>query len=228
MKLNTYELKWIAVITMLIDHIGYAFYNTIPLPLYQLLRSIGRIAFPIYCFLLVEGFFHTRDQKKYMLRLLVFALISEIPFDLCRKGAIFAPNDQNVFLTLFLGFACLYLIDNYLVFERIQFALIVLFAVTANLLYTDYGAVGICTIVCFYLRSKNPDLKEKPLGLLMCFIPLLAYAIEEPIPYLFVILAAIPLSLYNGQKGPSMKYFFYLIYPGHMCLFLLLQYLKLF
>ena len=113
------SLKLIAVITMFIDHFGATVMGqaVLRLPavkadaglyqnmllLYRLIRYIGRIAFPIFCFLLVEGFIYTRDVKKYAGRLLLFALLSEFPFDLALKQGVFAPRSQNVYFTLFFG-----------------------------------------------------------------------------------------------------------------------------
>ena len=108
-------LKLIAVITMLIDHTGYVFYafpafreplftalgETVTI--YFILRKIGRLAFPIYCFLIGEGLIHTRNPIKYLLRLLIFAILSEIPFNLMVSGQLLCPEHQNVFFTLLLG-----------------------------------------------------------------------------------------------------------------------------
>lgn len=98
MGLNSFQLKCIAVITMIIDHTGAVLF-----PDNMTLRYIGRIAFPIFCFLLVEGFFHTRDVRKYMLRLGMFAVISEIPYDLAFRDTVIEFEHQNVFFTLFIG-----------------------------------------------------------------------------------------------------------------------------
>ena len=107
-------LKWIAVISMLIDHTAEVLINhnaalTDPIwaQIYVLMRGIGRIAFPIYAFLLVEGFLHTRDVKKYLARMLTFAVVSEIPFDLAVFHTPFYWGYQNVFFTLFLGLLAL-------------------------------------------------------------------------------------------------------------------------
>lgn len=105
-------LKIIAIVTMLIDHIAatviirilkFGGYNDGLYQLYRVMRNIGRIAFPIFCFLLVEGFMHTRDREKYALRLGCFAAVSEIPFDLAFNGKVLEVGYQNVFFTLLLG-----------------------------------------------------------------------------------------------------------------------------
>ena len=96
--LNSFQLKCIAIVTMLIDHIG-----AIIFPTQMGFRIIGRFSFPIFCFLLVEGFHHTKDVKKYMIRLGIFALISEIPYDLAFRNVFLEFERQNVFFTLLLG-----------------------------------------------------------------------------------------------------------------------------
>ena len=108
-------LKYIAIITMLIDHFGAAFFivftsfyaGTASFAqadiLYQVMRGIGRTAFPIFCFVLVEGLYHTHDVKRYLLRLFVFALVSEVPFDLAFSDQILEFGAQNVFFTLLIG-----------------------------------------------------------------------------------------------------------------------------
>ena len=107
MGLNSFQLKCIAVITMIIDHTGAVLF-----PGELVFRYIGRISFPIFCFLLVEGFFHTRDMRKYMLRLGVFAVLSEIPYDLAFRGTMLEFSHQNVFFSLLIGVMMMYALEK--------------------------------------------------------------------------------------------------------------------
>ena len=107
--LNGFHLKLIAVCTMFIDHMGDTLF-----PGVMWLRCIGRVAFPIFCFLIAEGCVHTHDRKKYALRLFVFAVLSEIPFNLMTGRAVWNPYDQNVLWTLLLGAAVCWIMDGVL------------------------------------------------------------------------------------------------------------------
>lgn len=200
--LNGFTLKCIAMASMLIDHMGAVLF-----PQYLILRMVGRLAFPIYCFLLVEGVMHTRDIRKYELRLLGFALISEIPFDLAFRGGVNWEH-QNVFFTLFLGVVAIDLAERYknkiiLVFS---FASMILLAEFMN---TDYGGKGIVFILCYYLLYERKATKQ------------LLFLLENFLLYgrgvqMYASLAVVPMLLYNGRKGPSIKYFFYVFYPLHL------------
>jgi len=105
--IDAFTLKMIAAVTMLIDHVGYIFF-----PQYVLLRIIGRISFPIFAFLIVEGFMHTRDVKKYIFRMIIFALITEIPFDFAFYGT-FNWGHQNVLVTFLLALVAMYIDRQY-------------------------------------------------------------------------------------------------------------------
>ena len=141
MGLNSFQLKCIAVITMIIDHTGAVLF-----PGDLIFRYIGRISFPIFCFLLVEGFSHTRDVRKYMFRLGLFALISEIPYDLAFRNTVFEYEHQNVFFTLFLGVVMMYALEKSREWpvKAVEVLLAMWFA---NLLGTDYRFKGIILIV---------------------------------------------------------------------------------
>lgn len=188
--------------SMLLDHVG-----AILFPEMWGLRIIGRLAFPMYCFLLTEGFVHTHDRRGYLKRLFVFALISEIPYNLAFGSGIFDLERQNVFFTLVLGLGMLMMLSSCVdQVERVAVVLIV--AMAAELLHTDYGYMGILLILCFYLA------KEKPLkgNLLACGCQFLSGIWIQ----FFGILSMIPILMYNGKKGRSEKYLFYIFYPVHL------------
>lgn len=202
MGLQSFQLKWIAIITMVIDHTGAVLF-----PENMIFRYIGRIAFPIFCFLLVEGFFHTRDIRKYMLRLGIFALISEIPYDLAFRGVVLEFGHQNVFFTLLIGVALMYALEKSggWPVKIIEILLAMWFSVS---LCTDYSYKGILLITVYYLL-RNRKREKIVIGALWNII--WNNSIQA-----FGVLASVPIALYNGKKGPGMKYFFYIFYPAHL------------
>ena len=149
--MNSFRLKLLAVITMLIDHIGCCLF-----PDERYLRMIGRLSFPIYCFLLVEGFYHTRNAKKYLLRLLLFAFLSEIPYNLAFYNSVFSAARQNVFWTLSLGLLMLILMNRYKS-SIIQMIILGLAVLLAWFFKTDYRYYGIFMIYAFYLFRFEPQ-----------------------------------------------------------------------
>lgn len=219
-------LKWFAVLIMLVDHIGACllevfvlnYYGVSPLAgridnlyfwlsLDSVLRGIGRAAFPIFCFLLVEGAVHTRSPRKYLLRLASFALISEIPFDLALHNQPFYWGTQNVFFTLLAGLLVIQAFQRSPGQEwRGVLALAVLGA-AAELCGTDYGAIGVAVIAVMYL------LRERfwAASVLSLILLVLLARIE-----IFSIPAFLILALYNGKRGRQPKYFFYVFYPVHL------------
>ena len=145
--LNGFHLKLIAICTMFIDHLGYTLF---PGDLW--LRCVGRVAFPIFCFLIAEGCVYTHDRRKYALRLLAFALLSEIPFNLMNSGAVWDRYHQNVLWTLLTGALVCWLIDWALKNRRaLAFVLTALVMAAAFFLLerlnTDYGGWGMLLVV---------------------------------------------------------------------------------
>lgn len=220
--MNTFVLKLIACATMFIDHFTEIFipqmgrlshhaYGGIS-SVYLAGRLIGRIAFPIYCFLLVEGFEHTKNRIKYAQRLLLFAAASEIPFDLLFKGKILEFGYQNVFFTLFFGLAVmmgLSWVQEHLPVKGKaaaaagSIAVIAAGAGAAQLLSTDYGAIGVmCMTVLFLFRRKKT---WQVIAGCVVFL----WELTAP-------LAFVPVWFYNGRRGMKLKYFFYLFYPVHL------------
>lgn len=237
-------LKLIACATMLLDHIGATvvmrmFEETASagtggagnwLALYELLRIIGRLAFPIYCFLLVEGAQRTRNPKKYGLRLLVGVLLSEIPFDMAFYGS-FTWAHQNVMVTLLLGFLALRSMDRCpLLWQKLLVALP--FGYLAEWLSSDYGAMGIMVMVLFQLTRDIPWRGVwQFFGLWMVFSPSHALfinwlggfsvTIQE-----WAVLALIPIFCYNGRKlthSKTAQWAFYLFYPVHILVLAMLE-----
>ena len=210
-------IKLIAMLTMLIDHTASF---TIPrsyvlftigghnIILYSVMRMIGRIAFPLFAFLLVEGFIHTRNRVRYGASLIICAFISEIPWDLVHSGKMF-NSDNNVFFTLALGYLGICAVEHLKSRPFFQlFALLALAAVTL-LLKPDYSIRGYIFIILLYALREHEVLRILPSFILNLFI----YAIP----------AFVPISFYNGKrgfiKGSVLKYAFYAFYPIHLLVF---------
>lgn len=227
-------LKMIAMVTMLIDHIGASLiengmmqkvvsdsvldaqvsslqHYTMWFAVDKIMRGIGRISFPIFCFLLVEGFLHTRNWKKYALRLFLFGVISEIPFDLAFFKEVLNFSHQNVFFTLFIGMLvlaglrCCEQRENFLQQQRriMEILTIVVGMAAAQLLHTDYGAFGVFAIAGLYFFRENKT-RQTIFGCV-------AFLWEGTAP-----LAFLPIHFYNGERGLNLKYVFYVFYPAHL------------
>lgn len=200
--LTTFQLKVLAIISMLADHVGAVLY-----PEAVWLRYAGRLAFPIFCFLLVEGYYHTGNVAKYMARLGIFALISEIPFDLAFHQTLWFPAKQNVFLTLFIGLGMLWGLER----EReriIRVGIVLLSMWAAEFLCCDYGFMGVLLIAVFGVTRGKNTARYLAGAVWNVFWPSRIQTAGA--------LAMLPIALYNGQKGRSMKFFFYLFYPVHL------------
>ena len=218
--MSTFTLKIIAIIAMAIDHIGAVLVpgNT---TYYLICRGIGRLAFPIFVFLLIEGFYHTKNVRKYLLRLGVFAMISEVPFDLAFYKGVDLVH-QNIFLTLFLGLfmvSLMHIVRNKSGFNKITkdiicIVLVIMVGAIAELLAVDYGCVGILLIALFYFfRGENLYL-----GASILFAMILLWIYYGVDIYLLAVFAIIFIRKYNGKKGKSIKYAFYAFYPTHLIL----------
>lgn len=211
-------LKLIAIITMLIDHIGASILETYMYSypegftewwsFYSVLRMIGRVAFPIFIFLLIEGFSHTRNRWKYARNLLFFGILSEIPFDLAFFGIPFYWGYQNVMFTLLLGFIAIW-VDDTVKTESLGYVKSgICFLICASIAYfgqTDYHYFGVTAIYVLYQVRKYKSIFN------ITGILLFLWETTAPIAFLFT-------SLYNGARGLSLKYFFYFFYPAHLLL----------
>lgn len=212
--LDANALKLIALVSMTIDHVGVCLF-----PDQVLLRYIGRLAFPIYAFLLTQGFIHTRNVKKYLFRLGLLALISEVPFNLVCSGRMFFGGAQNVFFTLLLGLLSLVFMERISVYRQGVAALLPIAAacVIAQVLAFDYGCFGILMIGIFYVCRFC-------IGYQYVCIALIQLMMDHIQPA--AIAALIPISLYNGRRGkcpPLLLWAFYLYYPLHLLVIYMLS-----
>ena len=236
--INTFWLKIIAIICMTIDHAGlclgliyknevYYLSGFMSLDTYNLLRTIGRLAFPIFCYLIVEGLFYTKDVFSYVLRLFIFAALSQIPFSLMTKREAFAfDKNLNVYFTLAFGLITIAAIDyfkklnikksiNLPIFFLLSAVAIICSTSFADTINTDYAGYGVLVIVIFYVFKDKPLLITAALGVA-------TYLMEAGIE-MYALCAMVPIVLHNHQKGPSMKYVFYMYYPVHMLILYLIS-----
>lgn len=234
-------LKTLACCTMLIDHIGYSIIWPLYVDacvvdgvymmgdlepvkakvfyaLYVAMRGIGRMAFPVFSFLLVQGFLRTHSVKAYILRLVAFAIISEIPYDLVMSGQIVNMEQQNVMWTLAVGVIAMCGL-NYASryrngWKQILYAAIMQCAVLVTALgMTDGGGAGILFIFFFYLFPK----RNMPFWISMWV--LLIWMTYFDFPYEIAAFSGVVITgIYNNKKGRINKYTFYVFYPLHLLL----------
>lgn len=229
--ISSMMLHVMAMFFMLCDHM----WATV-IPGNQWLTCLGRLAFPIFAFMLVEGYFHTSNLRKYVLRLLLFAVISEIPFNLMYSSSWIYPYHQNVMWTLLLGIGCIYL--NELAGKKgkvwlrllVAFGTITIGFLLGFLTMTDYYGVGVLTILVFYFFRERKwwnllaqvavlyYLNVEILGGLYFEITLLGMTFQI-VQQGLALLSLIPIWLYRGRRGYHSKWFQYLcyaFYPAHM------------
>ncbi len=225
LPLNSLHLKLLAVVSMLIDHMGFTLF-----PYVLWMRCVGRVAFPIFCFLIAEGCAHTHDRKRYAARLLLFALLSELPFNLMCTGQWFSLQYQNVLWTLLIGALVCWAMDwartRPELWQRLPAdAAIAVGFILGQWGNTDYGGWGVLLVMLFYLsREVKGKWAIQLVGTaLFCWF-CSAWRVE-----LLAMLALIPIFLYNGERGFSgkaLQYGFYAFYPVHiLILSILAQYM---
>jgi len=248
--MNAFTLKMIALIAMVIDHAGAAFPQYIPFES----RIIGRLTFPIFVYLIAEGFRHTRNPKKFLLRLFAFAIISEIPFDLAitRVGSynqwhVDFLNNTNIFYTLFIGGLAIFVFQQ--IYESMSVRLneessnkdrliayfisvaIAIFPTLglmhlAEFLTTDYAGYGVLFVFLMYV-IKPKWLRITVFAVMNVFqqrwiIDWLRaghsfYGMSRWLMMIPATLLTVPLIIfYNGKRGPSAKWLFYIAYPAHL------------
>jgi hypothetical protein len=213
---------------MLTDHIGAAFGHHMPYSAYLLCRFVGRLAMPLFCFMVAEGLFHTKDAKRYLMRLAIFALVSEVPFDLLFTGSLLEFRLQNVGFTLFSGLLGILLFDSFAAQGRKGAALAAILAAgaAAYFIRSDYTVYGVYFIFIFYYFRGNHRGRTIALAagvLLLSFnmhlTPDAALRVTLDYSSAAAVLAAIPIGLYNGEKGREGRHIraaFYAFYPAHL------------
>ena len=207
-------LKIIAMVSMVFDHVGDNFFSDA-----IWMRVIGRIAMPVFAFCVAEGYEHTHDRIKYLRRLLLFGVISEIPFDLVTAGKIAAFGHQNIMFSFswaILGLMCL---DRVLTkadrkWKKTLFtALAVLvFCAGAIMLRLDYSMLSVLLIFTYHLMQDKEVWIRNTAAAAVCAL------VNNVGIYVFALLGFIPVYFYNGKRGKGIKWLFYVFYPGHLLL----------
>lgn len=211
---SSFTLKIIAVICMLCDHFGDAIIKP-----FSFFNVIGRIAFPIFAFQITEGYIHTKDLKKYFKRLIIFAIISQIPFMLF-LSTFTSPFTLNIFFTLLLGLLSIY-IYNKIPNKFLSIVVGIIISIFAEIINVDYGAWGVIIIMIFYI-FKDKKVIMSLLYILSCFIKYLPNLLKYNFHYIYLLLlfgttfSIFFIIAYNGKQGKKIKYFLYIFYPLHM------------
>lgn len=219
--MSSFVLKVLGILTMTIDHVGVLFY-----PKILIFRIIGRLAFPIFAFLISEGYRKTSDITDYIGRMLLFAFFSQLAFDIA-----FSTSSLNILFTFTLALYAIYVYE-----KKERLSLVFIIALAAELLHTDYGAYGVLLVFIFHKFHDNFKEMVKyttlitlayVLNNIMAVYPnIYSYNFDFFLRYgfqLFALPSLVFIYFYNQKRGPSTKYLFYVFYPGHM---LFLYYLR--
>ena len=205
--MNIFHIKLLAVVTMVIDHIGIFFF-----PQEFVFRLIGRIAFPLFAWLIANGAYHTRNIRQYIFRIFLLASISQIPYMMTKRLLDQSSWDLNVLFTLGVGLTAIMFIrktKNWLFWMVIS----LMFGLTAQLLHMDYGLIGVLMIVCFYVFfNKFAYMFAAQVALTLLTIFFQAEYASGSIQY-FGLFALVFLWFYNKKEGMKMRYAFYFFYP---------------
>jgi hypothetical protein len=233
--LSSAALHIIAMLSMLIDHsLKYL------IDLDSWLIVLGRLAFPIFAFMAAEGYFHTRNYRKYIFRILIFALLSEIPYDLMKGGILFDPYDQDVLWTFLLALLFIRIIDyvkskgNIVAYILTAIVMSIIGFLAGSMLYVDYGGMGVLMVMIFYFFHERKWwcmllqfmllflINVFMLGAINPIFNVTVFGTEMELPLQgFAIFSLIPIWLYHGRQGYHSKpfqYICYAFYPVHMFL----------
>jgi hypothetical protein len=216
--INEFWIKIIALIAMVIDHIGMFFY-----PDMVVLRMIGRLSFPLFAWLIANGAYHTRNMNGYLVRLFVLAVITQWPYLLVRHQINPFFFGFNPLFDLFLGLVAIKAIGLPLVKWK-KAAAVAVCALAASFFGVEYGITGVLSVVFFYLYFND----RKKMVVSQALIYIIPYLAKVLPPFLVSglprvdigryceplgLLSLLIIFLYNGKQGVKMKYFFYFFYP---------------
>lgn len=220
--MTSFGLKLVACITMLIDHLGLAIFNN-----NIFMRGIGRIAMPIFAFQVGVGFKHTHSKLKYIFRMLLCGIISEIPFLLLLLSSGIIPSlipesityfSLNICFTFAIALTSLYFLEKGK--ETPIFYIVSIFIVLLSIVIPmDYGIFAVLLVILSYFAKD----KKIILTLGTILIAIVYFLIRNNALQLYMLLALPFILLYNNQKGKSLKYYFYAFYPLHMLLIALVK-----
>lgn len=221
--MTSFILKIIALVTMVFDHIKYS----IPATDNFITQYFGRISFPLFAFLITEGYIHTKSKSKYIKRLLIFAIISQVPFTLFRTLVAdkFLLNILFTFLLAILGIIIFDFFKNNEQINKIIGYIIIgisffVIATIGTIIPVDYGWFGIVSVWVFYiLKSSKFATCLGYIALVIIYYYTKSYPLVNSINLIsvcFTIIPALLILFYNGKEGKKIKYLFYFFYPIHM------------
>ena len=232
-------LKIIAVLFMVLDHVGqivlkngiamkapYSMFTdkqfSLLLTMIDTCHILGRLAFPVFCFMIVEGFLHTHNMRRYLKNLFVCAAVSEPVYDLAFAGEAISPRQQNVIWCLMLGLIVLIALRR---FENNFAVLLIIISAGAFLSYIcrlDGAYYGILLISAFYMFHEKPLMKfvSAVIVMFVCGLDFSAKGIIDPY-FLTAVSAMVLIMFYNGSRGIKMKHFFYIFYPAHLLILII-------
>ena len=226
--LSRNQLKYIAIIAMVIDHIG-AFFIPSSTIIYSIFRFIGKLTAPLMCYFLVEGYNYTSSKNKYLVRLGIFSIISQFAFSLAISNKLFIPTFNMIF-TLFICFLVL------LSYEKIKNKLVKWIVILSFILISDFSDWGIfapCWVLLFYIFKDKRSLQICFYYIVTCLVIIIKYIIinisgwDLMLRYSGLLLFIPIVCLYNGEKGKSGKFnkwFFYIFYPVHLIIIALIRF----
>ena len=223
--MNAFNLKILAIIGMTLDHVAIIFVDYIPYFIRLPMFFAGGITFPIMAYLFVEGYQKTSNRRNYAKRLFFFAILSIMPF----YWVVQQPLLPILFIFL-LAMVAIFLYEKQ-ANRKLFYMNFILILILSS--FCDWAIIGVCLIMAFWImRFHEKKGIVYPLAVTAIFMFILSlFYIETDFELAFLSIAfsfgnfasILIILAYNGQRGRAMKYFFYIYYPLHLTLFVLLK-----